>query len=425
MSSRFFREALSMESETTVEAINPMEADLALESATVQITEASHEVEMLGYQQEELEHAHSSLESIAFSLESLVAADERGLDRVAAEGYQHAVRAIVGDALPNPVASLESFGGESECSAATQLSMEGIKDTIKKIWEAIKRAVSNTIKAVSDFFAKLFGGADALEKKVKSLKEGLAKAKSDKYTASNEKFKAPGADRLELNGKFDVPTVLKSSGMIAKQAIGTVEDIAETTDKFYSSLNDFYKKASEGDDAEKFSSDQATMIEQTVKKSKAVGEMLPGGKAIISESKSDSEGAPKVPTIKIADHPNAKNFSGDNEIAVPTLDQIGEMLDGAEEVVKWLKDAKKRRESIVKSRKDAVSAAESWVKDAEKGKFESKWTQAQVNLAMRLSNHDMMGNLSRIDGYVFSYTRGLVALADASLKQYGEKKEEK
>lgn len=425
MSSRFFREALSLESEVSGEvAIDPMQADLALESATVEITEAGHQVELLGYQQEELEHAHASLESISASLESLVASDERGLDRVAAEGYRHAITAVVGDALPNPVASLESFGGESECSAATQLSMEGIKDTIKKIWEAIKRAVTNAIKAVSDFFAKLFGGVDALEKKFKSVKDGIEKAKKEGYVAGEEKFKAPGADRLEFEGKFDVSAITAGLKLLSSDVKSTVDTIASNADEYYTDLAGFYKKAKDPKEVDEFVNDKAKVVTEISKKSKVVGKMLPGGKSIVSESKSEGD-APSIPTIKIADHPNAKNFSGDATIAVPSLDDAEMMVAEGLKLVEWMNSAKKSREAIVKSRQDSVKAAESWVKDGESGKLGEAWTGAKVNGAMYLAQRSMDGNLSRIDGYMFSYARGLAAFADAVVKQYGEKKEEK
>lgn len=425
MSSRIFREALSMESETNVEVIDHAAAALALESATVEITDAGHQVDMLSLQQEELEHAHTSLESIAFSLESLVAADERGLDRVAAEGYQHAVRAIVGDALPNPVASLESFGGESECSAATQLSMEGIKDTIKKIWEAIKRAVNNTIKAVSDFFAKLFGGVDALEKKFKGIQEAVEKAKKEGYVAEGD-FKAPGADRLEMEGKFDMGAIQSGMKLLGGGVKNTVDKIAETAESYYADLAAFYKKADEPKDVEEFASNKKTKITEISKSSKEIGRMLPGGKAIVVESSSESgDDKPSIPSIKIEDHPNAKNFSGDSKMAVPSLDDIAKLADEGLKLVEWMKNAKKGREKIVSARQDAVKAAEGWVKDGERGKLKEAWTQAKVNGAMYLAQRNMDSNLSRVDGYMFSYARGVAAFADAAVKQYGEKKEEK
>lgn len=423
MSSRIFREALSLESNVGHDDVNPMEASLALESQTIEIEEASHQVEMMGYQQEELEHAHTSLESIAVSLESLVSADERGLDRVAAEGYRHAITAIVGDALPNPVASLESFGGESECSAATQLSMEGIKDTIKKIWEAIKRAVGNAIRAVSDFFAKLFKGVDKLEKKSKSLKEEIEKAKKDGHVAKNNKFDAPGAQRLHMDGKFDTKTVLDVYSNLSE--FGNDADVvSQQATAYYKELNDFYKKASEPADAEKFAKDATTIIESIKKKTKEVGQVGPGGKTIIITSNEDSDGAPSLPSVKFTDHPQAKDFKGSNEVDVPSLDQLQTMNETIMNAVKHLKDAKKNREAVSKAHEDAVKAAESWVKDGERGKLSEAWTEVKVRASMKFAQKNLNGELAKVDNYVFSIARAGVKFAEAALKEYAEKKDD-
>lgn len=415
MSSRMFREALSLESNAPEVTGNPVENALALESACLEIAEADHQVQLMEYQQEELEHAHASLESIAVSLEGLVANDERGLDRVAAEGYQHAIKAIVGDALPNPVASLESFGGETECAEATQVSLEGIKDTVRKIWEAIKRAVSNAIKATADFFAKLFNGVGRMEKRIEDLMKELETAKKDKHTAKDGMFKVPGADRLEMDGKITESALKSGMTYVNGGVLETAGKIQDSATSIYKEISDFYKKADKSDEMVAVKKKVSTEIGSS--KTKTIGAMGPGGKTIITTDESDDEGT-SLSTVKVADHPKAKNFDGKAEIKTPSLSMVEEMLKSAKTGVDYLLKAKKDREALKKTREGVMDDAEKWAKDAEKGKLGEAWTQAKVNGALRMAQYNLFSNLGRIDSYVFGYNRALVAAAAAALGQY-------
>ena len=419
MSSRMFREALSLESNAPGKNGDPVENKLALESACLEIAEADHQIEMMDYQQEELEHAHASLESIAVSLEGLVTNDERGLDRVAAEGYQHAIRAIVGDALPNPVASLESFGGESECAEATQVSLEGIKETVEKIWEAIKRAVSNAIKATADFFAKLFGGVGKMEKRIEDLKKDLSKAKSEKYEAKDGTFKVPGADRLEMDGKITEAAIKKGMTFVNDGMLALSGEVQESAMKVYKEISDFYKKADKAEDIVSVKKTVETIIEKGSKKT--IGAMGPGGKTVVTTEGSDAEST-STKTIKIADHPKAKNFDGKKEIKTPSLSFIEDMLTSAEDGVKYLSNAKKDRGDLKDVREGVMDEAEKWVKTAEKGSLGEAWTEKKVSAALRLSQNSLFNNLGRIDSYIFGYNRALVAAAGAALDMYEEPK---
>jgi Holliday junction resolvase RusA-like endonuclease len=410
-----FREALSLESNAPVATGNPVENALAFESASLEIAEAAHEMEMMDYQQEELEHAHASLESIAVSLEGLVANDERGLDRVAAEGYRHAISAIVGDALPNPVSSLESFGGESECAEATQISLEGIKDTVKKIWEAIKRAVSNAIKATSDFLAKLFGGVAKMEKRVEDLKKQLKEAQDNKHTVKEGEFKLPGAGRLELDGSINERALEQGMSMVNDITLTTIDETQKAAESIYKEISDFYKKGGKPDDLDDVSKLAGGAISKI--KTKAVGSLLPGGKTFVTEGTKE-DGAPGKATIKVSDHPSAKNFDGSTKVDVPSLATIGKMLDSAEKAAKHLSKAKKDRDNLKKVRENVMDEAEKWSKDAEKGKLSEMWTEGKVSVALRMAQSSLFSNIGQMDGYVFSYNRALVAAADAALKQY-------
>lgn len=422
MSSRLFRSAFSQEdNQPTIEQIDPLKAELALESAAVEIGEAGYEVQMAELQQEELEHAHASLESIAFSLESLLAKDERGLDRVSAEGYQHAVSAILGDSLPNPVASLESFGGESECAEATTISLEGMKETLAKIWEGIKRSIQNAMRATADFFAKLFGGVDKLQDRIKAMQDDVSAKMKDGSKASG-KFKVPGTNAVHLGGKVDAKVLEDGSRVVMDNVAGGADALQEAAVDYYKGLADFYAKKPE--DTDKLEDEHKKAADKISKIKLTTGE-LPGGKQFEVESKTKGD-METVGVPKLVDFPGKKNAPTDLEVDVFDLKWIEKMLKEAEKFTAELAKKKSRREALKSAREETVKAAEKFVGDADKlsEKAAEKWTQTKMNWAMKSANKDFSSTIARVDGYVFSYVRAMLAVLNAALGKYGETSKE-
>lgn len=418
MSTRLFRSAFSQENNTPVEVTDPLKVELALESASIEINEAGFEVQMAEFQQEELEHAHASLEAIAVSLESLLTTDERGLDRVSAEGYQHAVTAILGDALPNPVASLESFGGESECAEATQLSMEGIKETLVKLWEGLKRSIENAIRATADFFAKLFGGVKKLQDRIKSMQQQVTEKKKAGAKATG-KFKVPGANAVQLGGSVSEKVLQDGVAVIVSNVTDTADGMQEAAVEYYKGLADFYMKSP--DEIDTLTATHKKAIE-TLKKVKVVTDELPGGKTFEMESK-DKGDMESVGVIKLVDFPGKKDVKGDVELDAFDLSFIDKMLGDAAKFADGMAQKQKRREALKSAREDAMKAAGGFVDNSEK-KLSDKWTQAKLNWAMKSANKDFSSSIARVDGYTFSYVRALLAVLNAALGKYGEASQE-
>ena len=413
--SRLFRTALSLESKQEEVVLNPVETELALESATLEITEATHEVQMAELTQEELEHAHSSLESIAISLEGLMAKDERGLDRVSAEGYQHAVAAILGDSLPNPVTSLESFGGESECAAATQLSLEGIKDTAKKIWDGIKRAIENAMRTLADFFAKLFGGVKKLQDRIASMKTEVAELKRSGAKAKDE-FKVPGVDAIHLGGKVDAGVIQKGAKVVMSDVASGADELQALAEDYYKGLVDFYQKSDKAEDLEKVND----KTNEQISKFKLRTAELPGGKAFEVDMDDSKKG---VGVPKLVDASNAKAPSGDVTMKPLDLGAIDGLLTEAAKLASEMAKKKSRRENLKKAREDVMKAADKFVEGSEKNLGDS-WNQAKLNWALRSANRDFASTIGRVDGYVFKYVRALLSVLGAAMGAYGEASQE-
>lgn len=152
---------------------------------------------------EELEDSEAGLEAIAASLEATMA--DGGMTPQAAVYLHHAVNAHTRrlGITKKIVPSLESFGGESSRLQATRISMESVKETLLKIWEAVKRAYEAVKNAVLNFFnryvtvvGRVKGHAEKLLKQVEELKGN----------PEGEIEVGAAFAKVSINGQFKAPT---------------------------------------------------------------------------------------------------------------------------------------------------------------------------------------------------------------------------
>ena len=426
MRNKILSQALSMESAGAAEASNTasMENALQLESATLSIEEAGHQVEMAGYEHEELESAATSLEGICTAIETSMESDEAGLTQSAAKGYSLAVQAVLGDALPNPVASMESFGGDTERRQATELSLESIQDTIKKIWEAIKRTVQKVISAVSDFFSKLFGGVEKAKKKAQELKGKVKDLKN--ASPKEDKFKAGGLSRVAIGGEVNKKVLMDGAAeLMALSEFSS--DAASTYGDYLQAVTDFFR-------AKK---DQLDLVTKAVvelnddfrKKDILEKETeLPGGKIIMA--KGDEKKEDKLPSLispELADHPKAKSYKADKDgIEALNAGEIESLLDIVISNLEVVEKSKKVKEDVVKSQKDALAEADKFAQEVERGKLsfvEEAWDRAQLRWAMSRAKGGINSFISKVDRYAFSTARGYLSVAESAMENLGGKEE--
>lgn len=413
--------ALSLESEEVAMPQDDTAAELELETVDGEIAGADREMERAEMEQEELEAAAETLESIQVSLESAIA-DDSGLTRREAQAYQTAYKAAIGTALPSPILSLESFGGDSERLQATQMSLEGVGDTLKKLWEAIKRAVANAMRAVSDFFAKLFGGAKKLRERAEEVLKKLEEKKAAKEELEGGKLKAPkGLDRIHVKGGVQVSDIKGGVSLVKTNVIAGLADVVNGAEGFYKTLAASIKNRKEAKAAMTAALD-STGYEKAVGKITSYTQPLPGGKqlrATITGGEDDKTETVSVPKIKLVDTPNNRTPK-EADITGVKLDDLIAMAKEAVALAKGIEDSKKTRENLSKQRQEVVKETEGLAKDAEKliEKAEGTWTQVKISAALRLANMDLNTAISRVDAYVFGYVRGLVQFLDGAAGEF-------
>lgn len=177
------------------------------EADEVEIIEESSDIEAEDDVIEEMAEAADSLESIYIAMESAQA--NGGMTPEAAQFASIAVANVVGryGATSQDIGiSLEAFGDNR--ATATTVSMEGIKDTLKTLWETIVKKFQALVKKITDFFKKTIGAAPSLKRRAEGIKKA---ARNTTGSTTETTFKSGGLFRA-LNTNNDT---VSASAIIA------------------------------------------------------------------------------------------------------------------------------------------------------------------------------------------------------------------
>ena len=403
-------EMLSLESNSSyLDGATSIERDLAMESAHVEILEAEREVILSDLRQEEFAGCFENLTNIMASMESAMSEDERGFSKQTAEAYKLAIYSCVGDAMDNPIPSLESFSGYSSAAEASKLSLEGMGNMIAKIWQAIKRVISRAIAAVRDFFGKLFGGAKSLKGKYEELEKELEK-KSD--TAKEAKLDCPGASIVHIDGKVDTNTLtVKGPDMVKDLCTDTLEIVIANSNTYLDELFAFYKSLNESSDGVEFNENSVKL-----KDTKAnTGAMLPGGKTLVYYDKQTKAQSATTSSVtkkwaRIGEHAASKPMSGKNvETDALTTAQIKKIIDTAKLSLSAIEGKEEAIKKITTKRDELTKEVDNFSKDLEKWseKAGTKWTKMKANSALRTATRSGKADVSSILSYSYTYFRSM------------------
>ena len=167
------------------------------------------------------------LYGVAEGLENLIEVVEDtyadgGLDRTGAALLSVSSEHMVGNlGFDNPVLSLESFGGVGESLASTRVSVESLGDVLKKIWEAIKRAIDAVTKKMGQWYKAVFDGATKVKNRAMAVKKQAEKLKDkkmeeDSFDVDVSRLKAGKENKADPGG---IITGLKAVGKMADGAL--------------------------------------------------------------------------------------------------------------------------------------------------------------------------------------------------------------
>lgn len=193
------------------------------------IEEDSEELEAQVADLETAGEASEELEDVAISLESMIA--DGGIDQ-RTHGYVMSTATMilkqVGVSVPNLGLSQESFDTTEARVNAAKLTMEGFKETVSKMWTAIKNGIDKVRTFLKNLWVKLTSAATRLRKKAIALNDRVKSLTSAKATARD---------------KLSMPTsVMKVLGKDATTG-GAVKAYAASLNTAATAVLDTYAKA--------------------------------------------------------------------------------------------------------------------------------------------------------------------------------------
>lgn len=391
-------------------------ADDTLEQEIFDVSDAAGEVESNGDDVDQLEEIQDGLESICVSLEAAVA--DGGLDPKAALYMHHAVGAYtrrLGLEGTSVVASLESFGGTSSRAGSTTISLESVKETIKKVWQAIKNGVAKAIEAIKNFFAKIFTSVDKLQDRAASI---IKRAKAVGGTTIEGKIKLTGASQLAYNGKTDTKSVISGLSATLELIQDGWSDLANGADKYYEQWG-----ALLGSGATQKAMDEAA-IEKAVReadesftviaaKVTARTKEISGGYYLTASGAGSAAGGSEEDntktTVTVGRKKPSVNETVEVEASLRDAEEIATIVDS---ILENIKARKGYMEKLNKARDSAIKKVDSFVDTAEKSALGKGWTQAKVRLGMRKATKDLTRPLASITSNSFNVSRSALAFAD-------------
>jgi hypothetical protein len=402
-----------------------------IDSDAVEITQTFAEAEDAVEDVEELEEVEEGLESIVQSLEA--ALEQGGLDPIAAQFAHHAVGAYVerlGMEASDLMPALEAFGGDSGRVSATTVSLEGIGETLKKIWAAIKAAVEKAIKAVADFFAKIFGGINKIKTRISDLKTAVGKL--GEKEAKGEKMSVPGPNSLQLGGKVDIASIKKGLGNAVKTNKGMfggayLGKIGPMYTKLVTEINTLKTK----DEETAINESLKTLSVEEKKLYSAVeqyqGLTLPGDKAFLKtinvvRKTADSDSFDESSSFKFGPIKGANAFSGKAEIAIPSASDLSEILKDCSEIADSVSNCKTEIGKIKTAREAAIAAGKTIVDGSDRNKVGKVWAKAKSHVVLRWAQRDFTRPITQLTAYNFSLLRAELAFVDSAVKHYKDKK---
>lgn len=377
---------LSMEDADVVEGALPEEAAEAVAEVTeVNDAIAADVAEGVAINDEvvDLEDAIEEiqgLETIAEGVEEKVESGE-GLSEDAGEMLEVAVESAcrrLGIRRSSRL-SKENYATGSKL-AATRLSLEGIKETIVKAWEAVKNFFKGLWVKIKDFFARIFTNLPKLRKQVIAMRDrayqtkGVSK-KSDKIKTGASQFSVEGkANSKTAEAILDtyskllkaLPPAFDAFGAGVTQVVNNVKDLKVASFQSLSAamtqplnavpkVTTGKKPAEQGDN--RFEGDMHGPL--------LGGQALFIGKIYHKDAKK-SEKDDAAPYMEIADVKQtvASDIEALDAAGVQKLaDSCLEVLDAAEEVDRKKSKIETALSSAVKAAEEVIKSAQTTLED--------------------------------------------------------------
>lgn len=238
--------AVQPEDETTTAAVTDTEAEGQA------VAQESADLDQLEDEQDEVEEAGEIIEQ-----------ESEGLTPSAARLLHITMKNIVGKSHANKVIATENYqSGRSAQREAKNIALEGIKETLKAFWDAIKKQLKKFYGKVKGFFVKAFSAARKLSDRAKKLQD---KANGTTGTIEEKSFSFGQTKAISVDGKYNDPATVT----------GGLKEVRSIIEKIL--------KVAKSDEYERIVDEAAGLIEATIKDGKAGNSVIPSGVNVLSK----------------------------------------------------------------------------------------------------------------------------------------------
>lgn len=352
--------------------------------------------------------------------------------------------------------SLESFGSSRERINATTSVENRITDTLKKIWEAIKRAVNKVIAFVRKWYLKIADGASRLKKRAEAIR---SKAENTNGSAKEKKIRIPLAG-LHINKNAPKASQLVSCMKTVTTIIGDVTkgQMAKGYEKTMTKMTEALEKAVEAGKmsdkgAEKISAADTKYAalsgefkedpkaiakfagaDATLNTGYSVQEVLPGGKRFVALDMSMSEGAdssPKAITnsarsafkITLVDAADSKvEVDSAKEVDVLSPQDVVAVANGVIDLADVVIDYRKEFENYDRQTKETLKRVDKIASGSSKGKDDDESERLAAVRALATTIGTLIRNqgtsTTNVINYGLNLGRNALVYGNSSLNQY-------
>lgn len=363
---------------------------------------------------EELEQTAESLESLITSLESAIA--DGGMGPQAADVHSRAL-AIATRRLPinssEYTVSTESFGGTGDKLVASQEALDGAKQLLSKIWEAIKNAVMSAWNAVKTFFATIGKSGPAVIAAGQSLKKRAQSQKGQKPVTPKITLMPGALNTLVLDGK------LKAADSLRAVNHGYDVGVKQYTTKMVAALSPVIQAVYAGNVHPDRLKEAAGKVDVTAALVDDMKGKLPGG-YFFDLTVGEGEGLAVLSgtSLKLSQDKAAKVKSADFDL--PSVEEIEKMADQIIEMGKLMVASKQVAGAAEKGVNDVVKAGSKLAATGDNlDKAEvagAKQVLAQLNKAARLTTGCSHQYLS----FMGTAAKAAASFGTQALKKYGK-----
>ena len=173
---------------------------------------------------EDLDEEQEQTEELAETVEAEVA-QEGALDPTAARLLHLSFRNIVGrQQASKKLPATESWAGSrAQARENTRIALEGIKETLKQFWEAIKAQFKKVYAKVKDWITKTFSTAKKLKERAEKLQ---TRANDTVGTIEEKSFSFGSTKAIAVDGKYNEPSkVLAGLKTVREVVAATITEL--------------------------------------------------------------------------------------------------------------------------------------------------------------------------------------------------------